>query len=60
MFQLFPQSSAITSDDWDKVYSKIVELGEAFLLRLLHIETYNGFERDKQNKNPFDLVTNRG
>lgn len=60
MLQLFLQTSAITASDWDDVYPQIVALAEAFPLRLLRIEAYNGFERDKQDKDHFDLVVNRG
>lgn len=60
MLQLFLQTSAITAADWDKVYPQIVELAEAFPLRLIRIEAYDGFERDKQDKDHFDLVVNRG
>lgn len=60
MFQLFLQSTAITADEWDAVYPQIVRVAEAFPLRLLRIEAYNGFERDKQDKDHFDLIVNRG
>jgi hypothetical protein len=60
MLQLFLQTSAITAADWDKVYPQIVELAEAFPLQLIRIEAYDGFERDKQDKDHFDLVVNRG
>jgi len=60
MFQLFLQSSAISADEWEKVYPQIVGVAEAFPLRLLRIEAYNGFERDKQDKDHFDLIANRG
>lgn len=60
MLQLFLQTSAITADDWAKTYPKIVELAETFPLRLMRIEAYNGFERDKQDKDHFDLVVHRG
>lgn len=33
---------------------------EAFLLRLIRIESYNGFERDHQDKDHLDLIVNRG
>lgn len=60
MLQLFLQTATITANDWDKVYPQIVRLAEAFPLRLIRIEAYNGFERDKQDKDFFDLVVNRG
>jgi len=60
MIQLFLQRSAITADDWAIVYSEIVQLAEAFPLRLLRIESYNGFEYDKQDKDHFDLLVHRG
>lgn len=60
MLQLFLQTSAIAAADWDRVYPQIVELAEAFPLRLIRIEAYDGFERDKQDKDHFDLVVNRG
>jgi len=60
MLQLFLQTSAITAADWDKVYPQIVELAGAFPLQLIQIEAYDGFERDKQDKDHFDLVVNRG
>jgi len=60
MLQLFLQTSAITAADWDKVYPQIVELAGAFPLQLIRIEAYDGFERDKQDKDHFDLVVNRG
>lgn len=60
MLHLFLQTPAITAADWDKVYPQIVHLAEGFPLRLMRIEAYNGYERDKQDKDHFDLVVNRG
>ncbi len=60
MLQLFLKTSSITDNDWSKAYRKIVELAEAFPLRLMRIESYNGFERDQQDKDHFDLIINRG
>lgn len=60
MFQLFLQSATITSEDWDKVYPQIVEVAEAFPLRLLRIESYGGYERNQQDKAHLDLIAQRG
>ncbi len=60
MLQLFLKTSAITAADWGKVYPQIVELAGVFPLRLMRIEAYNGFERDKQDKDHLDLVVHQG
>lgn len=60
MLQFFLKTANITDQDWAKAYRKIVELAEAFPLRLMRIESYNGFERDKQDKDHLDLLVHRG
>lgn len=60
MFQLFLQSTTITAEEWNRVYPQIVAVAKAFPLRLVRIESYSGFERDKQDKVHFDLIVNRG
>jgi hypothetical protein len=60
MLHLFLQTSAITADDWAGIYPQIVGIAKAFPLKLMRIEAYNGFERDKQDKDHLDLVVQEG
>ena len=58
MLQIFFQSSKITNTEWSKMYSQIMKIVEHYPLKLLRLESYDGFssELDKLHA---DIIVNR-
>ncbi|MCX8472774.1 MAG: hypothetical protein ORN85_03910, partial [Sediminibacterium sp.] len=59
MLQLFYKTSAITSKEWNKAYSKIQSIAHNFPLKLIRVESYNGYSPNL-DKDHFDLEENIG
>ncbi|MEY3241193.1 MAG: hypothetical protein RIR11_2631 [Bacteroidota bacterium] len=59
MLQLFLKTSDISAENWAIVYQKISDLVTAFPLKLLRIESYNGYESN-QDKDHLNLLVNLG
>ena len=54
MIQLFFKTSKISPQDWAKAYQKIESIVTSFPLRLLRVESYNGW-RSELDKDHFVL-----
>jgi hypothetical protein len=59
MLQLFLKTSDISAEDWTIIYQKIGDLVTAFPLKLIRIESYNGYESN-QDKDHLNLLVNSG
>ena len=59
MLQLFYKTSAITSIEWDKAYSKIQSITHNFPLKLIRSQHYD-YDDSRLDIDHFELVENAG
>jgi Zn-finger protein len=59
MLQLFFKANKITADEWAEAYQRIVAIATDFPLRLLRIESYNGYQPNIDIDH-LELIENEG